>query len=444
MIIILHIYPESWQNKKAVIDWLFLFPLGVAALDKKLFPTFIALCLVPLIMVLGNSMLIPVLPVIQKELHIGLVQVGLLITFFSIPAGITIPFAGIISDRIGRKNVMFPALLIYGTGGILAGIFAVLLKEKSFTLIMIARVIQGIGAGGTYQLSMALAGDLIQSNERSQMLGILEASNGLGKIISPLAGAAIALISWYMPFFVYGVLAIPVAFLILFIVKEDVGKLKQNVQPIPKYLANLKQIFKTKGAALVISFGIGFVTLFALFGLLSFFSDILEKQFKIQVFQRGLILAVPVLVMAITAFVLGTVMQKHLAKILKWAVVGGLFLIGAGLFLFGPGKSPWWFTISSTILGLGTGAILPSLNTLITSSAPKTERGLVTCLYGSVRFFGVAVGPPIFGYAEKISHPPIFWTTAGICIIFGLLFWFLVNPGQVIPKEIQGGKNGSK
>ncbi|HBE76406.1 MAG TPA: MFS transporter, partial [Firmicutes bacterium] len=45
-------------------------------------------------MVLGNSMLIPVLPKIQKELHVGLVQVGLLITVFSVPAGIVIPFAG--------------------------------------------------------------------------------------------------------------------------------------------------------------------------------------------------------------------------------------------------------------------------------------------------------------------------------------------------------------
>ncbi|HOL11161.1 MAG TPA: MFS transporter, partial [Bacillota bacterium] len=157
-------------------------------MDKKLYPTIAVLCLVPLIMVLGNSMLIPVLPSIQKELNISVVQVGLLITVFSIPAGIIIPFAGLISDRIGRKTVMFPALLVYGIGGILAGIFAIIFKEKAFPYIIAARIIQGIGAGGTYQLSMALASDLIQSNERSSVLGYLEASNGLGKVISPLAG----------------------------------------------------------------------------------------------------------------------------------------------------------------------------------------------------------------------------------------------------------------
>ena len=407
-------------------------------MDKKLYPTLITLSLVPLIMVLGNSMLIPVLPIIQKELHVNLIQVGLLITVFSIPAGIVIPFAGMISDRIGRKKVMFPALLVYGAGGILAGIFAIILKEQSFPFIIGARIVQGIGAGGTYQLSMALAGDLIQSSERSKVLGLLEAANGLGKVISPLAGAAIALITWYMPFFVYGILAIPVAFLILLITKENTQKLKANVQPIPQYLQNLVKIFQQKGLALLISFLSGFFVLLSLFGLLSFFSDILEKQFKIEVFQRGFILAIPVLVMTITAFVLGTVMQKQLAKILKFAVVIGLFLVGLGLILFCPWKTPWLFTVSSSILGLGTGAVLPSLNTLITSSAPKTERGLVTCLYGTVRFFGVAVGPPIFGYAEKLTKPPIFFSTAAICILIGILFWVLVKPGQIIPKDIQG------
>ena len=407
-------------------------------MDKKLNTTIIILCLVPFIMVLGNSMLIPVLPSIQKELQVDIVKVGLLITVFSIPAGIVIPFAGMISDRIGRKKVMFPALLIYGAGGLLAGFFAIMFKEKAFPWIIVARIIQGMGAGGTYQLSMALAGDLIQSSERSKILGFLEAANGIGKVVSPLAGAALALISWYTPFFIYGILAIPIAFLILFFVKENVQKLKENVQPIPQYMANLKKIFKEKWLPLLIAFLSGLLVLFSLFGLLSFYSDVLEKQFKINVFTRGLILAVPVLVMAITAFILGTVMQKKMTKILKWGAVIGLFLVAAGLIIFCPCKNVLWFTISASILGLGTGSLLPSLNTLITSSAPKTERGIITCLYGTVRFFGVAIGPPVFGFAEKLTRPPIFFSTAGVCILLGLLFLIFVKPSKIIPQEIQG------
>ena len=79
---------------------------------------------VPVIMV-GNSMLIPVLPTIQSDLKISPLQVSLLITLFSIPAGIIIPLSGILSDRYGRKRVIAPSLLLYGAGGLLTGFAAI-------------------------------------------------------------------------------------------------------------------------------------------------------------------------------------------------------------------------------------------------------------------------------------------------------------------------------
>jgi ACDE family multidrug resistance protein len=411
-------------------------------LDKKLNATIGILCLVPFIMVLGNSMLIPVLPSIQKELHLSSVQSGLLITMFSIPAGLVIPFAGVFSDWIGRKRIMFPALLVYGSGGILAGIAAVVFNEQAFVWILGARIIQGIGAGGTYQLSMALVGDLIQSGERSKALGMLEAANGIGKVVSPLAGAALALISWYTPFFIYGILAWPIAFLINSVVKEDLDlrQQQQKLQPLRQYFQKVGQQFIQKWLPLTLAFLSGLLVMFSLFGLLSFYADLLEVQFKMGVFSRGLILAVPVLVMTIIAYVLGAAMQKQPARMVKWGVVGGLFLVAAGLILFCPCKNLALLMLTASLLGAGTGAVLPALNTLITSAAPKTERGVITCLYGTVRFFGVAIGPPIFGFAHKITKPPVFITTAGICFGLSLLFWFFVHPSQLMSNQLQSSK----
>ncbi|HHU50208.1 MAG TPA: MFS transporter [Firmicutes bacterium] len=405
-------------------------------MEKKLKPTIWVLTAVPFIMVLGNSMLIPVLPAIQEELEINLLHAGLLITAFSIPAGIFIPLAGIISDHIGRKKVMAPALVVYGIGGILAGLAAVLI-EKPYPYILGARIIQGLGAGGTYQLAMALAGDLIKGKERAAVLGLLEAGNGLGKVISPLVGATVGLISWYMPFFVYGVLAIPVAALVYWVAKEPANSKK--AQSTGEYLKNLASIFKQKGVNLSMAFLCGMLVLFSLFGLLSFLSDLLEKTYHFKVFSRGLIIAVPVLVMAISAYILGTVLKAHLARILKWTILGGLLMVGTGLFLF-PLVNGVVFKVGvSTLIGLGTGAVLPSLNTLITSSAPTSERGLVTCLYGTVRFFGVAIGPPLFGLIDHYGQAPIFWVTAALILLAFLLTFFLINPQKVLPQQMQEG-----
>ncbi|MGV2910212.1 MFS transporter, partial [Bacillus safensis] len=81
--------------------------LGEKTVSKK---NIIALSSVPLIMTLGNSMLIPVLPEIEKKLSITSFQVSLIITVYSVVAILCIPIAGYLSDRIGRKKILLPCL----------------------------------------------------------------------------------------------------------------------------------------------------------------------------------------------------------------------------------------------------------------------------------------------------------------------------------------------
>jgi len=78
---------------------------------------FAILAMVPFIMVLGNSMLIPVFPLLEEELDLSQFQVGLLVTAFSLPAGIVIPFAGALSDHVGRKPLWPPPSSSTGRAG---------------------------------------------------------------------------------------------------------------------------------------------------------------------------------------------------------------------------------------------------------------------------------------------------------------------------------------
>jgi ACDE family multidrug resistance protein len=179
----------------------------------------ITLTSIPLIMVLGNSMLIPVLPTISSVLGVSSFQVSLLITLFSIPAAIVIPIAGILSDRIGRKKVILISLILYGVGGLLAGIASVW-KGGSYGFLLAARIIQGIGAAGTAPIAMVLVSDLYTKENRSKALGIIEASNAMGKVLSPILGSLIALITWYAMFFAFPLLCVPAAIALWFLIKE--------------------------------------------------------------------------------------------------------------------------------------------------------------------------------------------------------------------------------
>ena len=360
------------------------------------FRWFVVLSLVPFVMVLGNSMLIPVLPAIKAHLHLTPVQTGLVITAFSLPAAITIPFAGALSDRIGRKPVMVPALVLYGLGGILAGLSAWLLPGRFWPLLG-ARILQGIGAGGTYQLALALAGDVFQSAERARAVGYLEASNGIGKVVSPLLGALAAMAVWFLPFFVYGAVALPSAAGVFLAVPEPGRPAKR--QEAGTYVARLKEIAKSRGAALAAGYGAGMLALGALFGVLSLVSDELEARFRLSQMVRGGIIAIPVGVMAAVAFFGGLYLQKRPAR-LKAMAVAGLVLAAGALGAMAVVRDPLWAVVTLAALqGLGTGMTLPAVNVLVTSAAARGQRGAVTALYGTVRFAGVAAGPPLFGLA---------------------------------------------
>lgn len=397
--------------------------------DMKL--PFAILCAVPFIMVLGNSMLVPLLPLMRSALNVNLVQISLFITAFSLPAGLVIPFAGFLSDAYGRKPIMAPALILYGLGGLLAGL-AAWLAASPYYLILGSRILQGIGAGGTYQLAMALTGDIFQSKERTKALGLLEAANGLGKVVSPIAGALIGLISWFAPFFVYGVLAIPAGLAVWFIVKEP--EQKAGGITFKTYFYNLGKILQDRGLSLLVCIMAGMIVLFILFGVLSYISDILESGYNVRGLRTGLIIAVPVAAMALTSYLAGNYLQQRAGGSLKSAIVAGLLVDAGALAVMSFINNLYMFFPAMVAIGIGTGLVLPSVNTLITSISSK-ERGGITCLYGSMRFLGVALGPPVFGLALTWKTS-LFLGAALVVGIIAVLASFYIHAEKMLPPQL--------
>lgn len=398
--------------------------------SKNILP-FAVLCSVPFVMVLGNSMLIPVLPKIKSTLHLTQIQTGLIITAFSIPASLVIMFVGILSDRIGRKKVISPALIIYGMGGAgaaLAGIFL----EDPYPSIIVARVIQGIGAAGTAPIAIALAGDIFQSKERSKAQGLLEASNGLGKVLSPVLGAGSGLLSWWAPFALYSGIAIPAAIAVWFLIPEP--KQKGTKVPIHQYFHELGGILKKKGRSLTACYIAGGVVLMILFGVLFYFSDLLESKFDVTGLPKGVIIAVPILIMSVTSFLVGIFMQTHRDR-LKTATWLGLLVIAAALGVSSLIKGALWLGIAMAFVGLGSGFVLPSLDTMITSAAGGQARGMVTSIYGAVRFFGVALGPPAFGWLMDHGRFVIFIPPAVLSAAAGIFVTLALQPKLLEPPK---------
>ena len=378
---------------------------------------------IPLIMTLGNSMLIPIFPQMKSALKLSQFQVSLTITVFSIAAALFIPVLGYFSDRFSRKIIILPALILYGVGGLLAG-FAAATFNQAFAWILIGRTLQGIGAAGTAPIAMALTGDLFKGGERSRVLGIVEASNGLGKVLSPILGSLIGLIAWYAVFFAFPAICLISIILTWIFIKEK--RHRQAPPPFRKYMRGLLSVFKYEGRWLLTTYLAGATCLFTLFGILFYLSDVLEQEYQIDGVAKGLILAVPLLVMGTTSYITGSKIGKNLFTMKRLTVFGFVLMtISYSLLSFIESLVP--FLLVLAISSVGTGLILPSINSLITGSVGKERRGFVTSLYGSVRFIGVAVGPPIMTRLLDWSRPGMFLSLAALTLLCALLSLTLIH-----------------
>jgi ACDE family multidrug resistance protein len=389
---------------------------------------FMAIATIPLVLVLGNSMLVPILPDMQEKLGISKFQSSLVITLFSLSAGLFIPVIGYLSDRFGRKAIIIPSLIVYGGAGILAGFGAV---WNSYTIIIISRAIQGMAAAGTAPIAMALVGDLFEGGTESKALGLTEASNGAGKVLSPIIGSLLALIIWYAAFFAFPVFCALSLVAVIWLIKEP--KRDKKPQKLKDYIRNIGQIMKEKGRWLITSFFAGSLGLFILFGVLFYLSNVLEEDpYKVDGVKKGLVLAIPLLGLVTTSYITGSVIKKN-GILMRWLMNIGLIAMTVSLactiFFF---NNLYVFIGLLTISSIGTGLLLPCLNTMITGAVSKEQRGMITSLYNCLRFLGVAAGPPLFGWMMDMSDRIVFVSVSSLALITLGLVFFLIKPDRQV------------
>lgn len=386
-----------------------------------------ALASIPLIMTLGNSMLIPVLTIIQNKLDISPFQSSLIITVFSVVAIVFIPIAGYLSDRIGRKKVIIPSLVLSGLGGLIAGAAAMFLAHP-YWFILLGRLLQGIGSSGAFPVVIPLIGDLFNNEKAvSKALGILETSNTFGKVLSPILGSLFAAIVWYAPF-----LAIPLLCLIAIAMvgySVDVPPRDEQPKPFRAFVSETFAVLKQKAHWLIAVFIIGGIIMFVLFGTLFYLSEILESDYGINGVRKGFVIAIPLVAISGASLIAGTKIGKN-KRLMKWMTLSGMSVLAASMVLLSFQPNVRLFLLYLFIGGIGIGVTLPSIDSFVTEGIEKENRGTISSLYSSMRYIGVAVGPPLFATLMKVSVPIMFLVAAATAAAALLLSLFAIRPGS--------------
>ena len=380
---------------------------------------------IPLVMTLGNSMLIPVLPVMERELEISPFQSSMIITIYSIVAILLIPLAGFLSDHIGRKKVIIPSLIITAIGGLISA-WAGWKMDNPYWIILIGRALQGVGAAGAFPIVMPLVGDMFKTDEEvSSSLGLIETSNTLGKVLSPILGAFLAGFFWFIPFFSIPIFCLVSILLMFFLVKTP----NKEEEPIPFkiFWDDIKDTFKQNWKWLYAVFMIGIILMFVLFAVLFYLSDTLEKVYDVTDVKKGLLLAIPLGGLCLASYITGKLIKEN-KVLMKWVTFGGIVLLAVSIAALTFSNAMWFLIILFLISGIGIGVGLPCLDAFITSGIEKQERGTVSSIYSSMRFIGVAAGPPIMALMMRYTENVIFYLLSGLSIMAAIATFFAIKP----------------
>ncbi|MBL0376943.1 MULTISPECIES: MDR family MFS transporter [Staphylococcus] len=149
------------------------------------------------IAILNQTLLNTALPQIMKGLHINESKSQWLVTGFMLVNGVMIPLTAFLMDRVKTRPLYLIAMGIFLLGSIIASI------APSFGILMLARVIQAIGAGIIMPLMQFTLFMLFPKNERGFAMGLAGLVIQFAPAIGPtLSGLVIDLSSWRMPFII--------------------------------------------------------------------------------------------------------------------------------------------------------------------------------------------------------------------------------------------------
>src|SRR3981189_3528109 len=159
-------------------------------------PVLAAIMLRTGLVALDSTIIATAVPSIVRDLG-GFSQFPWLFSIYLLTQAVTVPLSGKFADSLGRKPVMFFGIALFLLGSVLCGV------AWSMPVLIIARAIQGIGAGAVQPMSMTMVSGLYRVVERGGVQGRLAGVGGIASVLGPTLGGVFSeYLSWRWIFFV--------------------------------------------------------------------------------------------------------------------------------------------------------------------------------------------------------------------------------------------------
>lgn len=365
---------------------------------------------------------LPAFPILQQDLEVSTaaVQLTLTATIIGFAAGQLV--VGPLSDKVGRRLPLIIATAVH----VLASIGAAM--STDITMLLIFRVLQGIGAAGGGVVAMAMVRDLFSGYPLVRMMSRLALVTGMAPIVAPLIGAQLlTFMSWPGIFWVlsgYGLLVLIAA---MFLIVETLPAAQRTSET--STLARYRALFSDRiFVGILILGGFNFA---GLFSYLSASPFIFQGIYGLSPQQYGLLFALNSIAVVIGVQVSARILRRvgpqwviAVATVVQFAMALLIVLFDQlGLGFFGT-LVPLWFYV------LASGFIFPCVQ-VIALANHGAQAGTAASLLGAVTFGFAGLISPVVGALGTSTATPMGIIMAA-CIGLGILsLWFIVQPKKV-------------
>jgi multidrug resistance protein len=401
------------QNTKTVeAEKFFTMPLAV-------------IFLIVFIDLVGFGMIIPILPFFAENepFRATPFEIGLLFAAYSWMQFFFSPLLGRLSDRYGRKPILFLSLLGSAAGYLIIG-FA-----NTLALVFVGRIVSGI-TGANISAAQAYIADVTTKENRAKGMGLFGAAFGLGFILGPGIAGILSKFSIYLPFYVAACLSLVSAAAAFLLLPESLVR-KAGSESLTGPLAALGRLRERA----FLNINVTYFLLVTAFSIMTYaFVLYTGNRFGYDAEKNGYLFVFVGLVSVIAQGLLLGRLVRIFGELILTAI--GCLMMATSLFIIpivGPANGGLAALLGiCVLLSLGNAVASPSLSSLASRISHEDEQGSSLGIMQSAASLARAIGPTVGGVlmnnaVDRVDDSTVyrtFWTASAIMVV-ALLAWVL-------------------
>ena len=376
------------------------------------------------------GMIIPLSPYLARDFGADDLEVGLLMSVYSLAQLMFAPLWGYLSDRLGRRPIIL-GCLIGSSLFYLWFSFATTLET-----LFLTRILAGV-FGAVMSVSMACIADVTGEKERSKNMGLVGAAIGLGFIVGPFLGGLFGSLGRYWgdspPFgsslaafgaFIVCVINLIITFCFL---RESFVKSNHSSLSVKNILLNIKTMHQSRIRQLLSAFRYPVLnqTLFMYF-LLTLALAGIEASLFLYVRDRLSWSHFPAsigftYIGLMMVFTQGFLVRKLIPAFGEYkTVMWGLIVAGIGFAGVGMTNWLWFLAMSVTLLCIGYGLASTCLSGAVSLLTSRDQQGGIFGVHQSLFSMGRIMGPALGGWFYRDISPSSPFFISGLFALFAL------------------------